>query len=223
MQAVIFGAGKIAEVVHTHVFSDPSISIAGFTCDRAFMTGQTFRHLPLVAFEEVEIRFPPEKFAMLVAVGYQDLNGVRAERCRQSRDKGYRLMSWMSPNAHVAPDCVIGTNCVVMDGAIVQPGARLGDNVFVWGGAVVGHHATVGDHCWLASNCTISSTVAVEPSCFIGVNAAIGHGITVGERSLIGAGAIITHSTAPGGVYVPGDTERLRLSSERFLKIARLV
>jgi sugar O-acyltransferase (sialic acid O-acetyltransferase NeuD family) len=223
MQAVIFGAGKIAEVLHNYICDDASVSIAGFTCDRAFMTGHMFRDLPLVAFEEIESRFPPATFAMLVAVGYQDLNDVRAERCRQARDKGYQLMSWVSPNAHVARDCVIGTNSVVMDGAIVQPGAHLGDNVFVWGGAVVGHHAIIGDHCWLASNCTISSIVAVEPSCFIGVNAAIGHGITVGGRSIIGAGAVITHSTAPGGVYVPGDTERLRLSSERFLKIARLV
>jgi sugar O-acyltransferase (sialic acid O-acetyltransferase NeuD family) len=223
MQVVIFGAGKIAEVVHSYLIEDSSLSVAGFTCDRAFATTGEFRGLPLVAFDEVENRFPPATCAMLVAVGYHDLNDMRAERCRQARDKGYRLISWTSPRAHVGHGCTIGTNTVVMEGAVLQPHARLGDDVFVWGGAVVGHHAVIGDHCWLASNCTISSTVSVEPSCFIGVNAAIGHGIVVGARTIVGAGATITHSTAPGGVYVPSDTARLRLSSDKFLKIARLV
>jgi sugar O-acyltransferase (sialic acid O-acetyltransferase NeuD family) len=221
-QIVIFGAGKIADVVHAYILDDPNLTLAGFTCDRAFMTGSEFHGLPLVPFEDVEGVFPPASFGMLVAIGYQDLNRVRAERCRQAREKGYQLASWVSPRAHVAGGCTIGENCVIMEGATLQPYARLGDDVFVWNGAVVGHHATIGDHCWLPSNCTISSSVSMESHCFLGVNAAIGHGVTIGARSIIGAGTLITHSTPPDGVYATPDTERLRLSSEKFIKIARI-
>jgi sugar O-acyltransferase (sialic acid O-acetyltransferase NeuD family) len=221
-KVVVFGAGKIAEVFYSLLAGDPSLSIAAFTCDRAFMTGTEHCGLPVVAFEEVESRFSPSAFAMFVAIGYQSLNAVRAERCNAARAKGYDLISWISPRANVPHGCVIGENCAVMDGASLQPRARLGDDVFVWHGAVVGHHASVGDHCWIASNSTISSSATIEPSCFIGVNAAIGHGVTVGARSIIGAGAVVTHSTAPDGVYVAPDTDRVRLDSGRFLKIARL-
>lgn len=220
---VIFGAGKIAEVVHDLLRDDPDHSVAAFTCDREFMTGSEKQGLPVVAFEEIETRFSPAAFAMLVAIGYQDINAVRADRCRQAREKGYRLVSWISPRAHVPKSCVVGANCVVMDGASLQPHARLGDDVFVWSGAVVGHHATIGDHCWLASNCTISSTAVVEPFCFVGVNSAIGHAITVGARSIIGAATVITRSTAPDGVYIAPDTERFRLDSRRFMKISKIV
>ena len=222
-QIVIFGAGKIADVMHTYLLGDPACSVAGFTCDPAFMTGSEFRGLPLVSFEDVKAVFPPASFTMLVAIGYQDLNRVRAERCRQARQKGYRLLSWVSPSAFVARGCTLGENCVVMEGAVLQPHAILGDDVFVWNGAVVGHHATIGDHCWLPSNCTISSAATVEPFCFLGVNAAIGHGVTIGPRSIIGAGTVITRSTAADGVYVAPDTERHRLSSDSFMKIARLI
>jgi sugar O-acyltransferase (sialic acid O-acetyltransferase NeuD family) len=220
---VVFGAGKIAEVVHALLRDDPNHSIAAFTCDRDFITGREHQGLPVVPFEEVESAFPPASFAMLVAIGYQDINSLRAARCEQAREKGYRLMTWVSPRAHVPKGCIIGANCIVMDGASLQPQARLGDDVFVWNGAVVGHHATIGDHCWLASNCTISSTVVVEPYCFLGVNAAIGHGVTIGARSIIGAATVITRSTAPDGVYIARDTERFRLDSRRFVKIARIV
>jgi sugar O-acyltransferase (sialic acid O-acetyltransferase NeuD family) len=219
---VVFGAGKIAEVIHSYIDADGQTSIAGFTCDRAFMTDSQFHGLPLVAFEEVQDVFPPAEFSMLVAIGYQDLNRLRAKRCRMAQQKGYRLISWLSPRAHASPTCNIGVNCVVLDGAILQPYARLGDDVFVWNGAVVGHHAIIGDHCWLPSNCTISSTVSVEPCCFFGVNSAIGQGITIGARSIIGAGAVITRSTAPDGVYISRDTDRLRLDSQHFTKISRI-
>jgi sugar O-acyltransferase (sialic acid O-acetyltransferase NeuD family) len=219
---VIFGGGKIAEVVHACISGDCDLSIAGFTCDRAFVTADAFHGLPLVPFDEVVARFPPGEFAMFIAVGYQGLNALRAERCKEARDRGYRLMSWVSPRAHVPAGCAIGENCLVMDGASLQPYARLGDGVFVWNNAVVGHHAAIGDYCWLASNCTISSTVVVEPFCFFGVNAAIGHAITIGARILIGAGAVVTRDATAGGVYIRGDTERFRLDSERFMKFARM-
>jgi sugar O-acyltransferase (sialic acid O-acetyltransferase NeuD family) len=220
---VVFGVGKIAEVVHALLRDGPDYSVAGFTCDREFMTGSEKQGLPVVPFESVESIFPPAAFAMVVAIGYQDVNSIRAARCEQARGKGYRLISWVSPHAHVAKGCVIGANCIVMGGASVQPEARLGDDVFVWNGAVVGHHATIGDHCWLASNCTISSAAVVEPLCFFGVNAAIGHGITIGARNIIGAAAVITRSTAADGVYIERDTERFRLDSQRFVKISRIV
>jgi sugar O-acyltransferase (sialic acid O-acetyltransferase NeuD family) len=222
-QIVVFGVGKIAEVFHSLAGDDTELTIAGFTCDRAFMTGSEVHGLPLVPFEDVETVFAPADFSMLVAIGYHKLNLLRADRCSQARAKGYGLASWVSRRAHVPKSCTIGENCVVMDGASLQPHARIGDDVFVWNGAVIGHHSTIGDHCWVASNCVISSTVTVEPQCFFGVNAAIGHGITIGARSIVGAGAVITHSTSADGVYVVGDTPRFRLDSQRFMRIARLL
>jgi sugar O-acyltransferase (sialic acid O-acetyltransferase NeuD family) len=219
---VVFGTGKIAEVFHALASTDPAYSVAGFTCDRAFVTAREFHGMPVVPFDEVESAFPPADFAMFVAIGYHEINAVRAERCQQAQEKGFRLVSLVSPQAHVPPTCTIGINCCIMDGASLQPYARLGDDVFVWNGAVVGHHAMVSDHCWLASNCTVSSTALVEPYCFLGVNAAIGHGITVGARTIVGAAAVLTRSTAPGGVYIVPDTERFRLDSQRFTRIARL-
>src|SRR5262245_36888329 len=98
---VIFGIGKIAEVVLAYIGSDPELTIAGFTCDHAFMKGHEFCGLPLVAFEDVEKNFPPDQFAMMVAIGYHDLNRVRASRFEQAQKKGYRLASWISPRAHI--------------------------------------------------------------------------------------------------------------------------
>jgi sugar O-acyltransferase (sialic acid O-acetyltransferase NeuD family) len=220
---IVFGTGKIADVFHTLAVDSSAPSVAGFTCDGSFMHANEFHGLPVVPFDSVETAFPPADFAMFVAIGYQALNSIRAQRCAQARDKGYRLVSFVGPRACVPSTCRYGENCWIMDGASVQPFARLGNNVFVWNNAVVGHHAQVEDNCWLASNCTVSSTATVGPSCFIGVNAAIGHNLTVGARNILGAGTVITRSTDPDGVYVVRDTERFRLSSSSFARISRML
>ena len=220
---VVFGAGKIADVVHASMAGDPKIEIAGFTCDPAFVTEKTKHGLPVVPFDAVERMFPSGDFAMFVAVGYHELNRLRAERCAAARAKGYRLVSWVSPRVSLDPSVTIGENCLVLEGASVQPFATLGDGVFVWSGAVVAHHANVGDYCWLASNSTVSSTTVLGPNCFLGVNVAIGHGLEIGARCIFGAGAVATRDTAPDGVYIAGDTERFRLDSAHFLKFAKLL
>src|SRR5262249_11738718 len=96
---VIFGAGKIADVVYSSFSDSPDLSIAGFTCDQAYIHDTRCHGLPLVPFDEVQTFFPPSDFAMFVAIGYQNLNAVRAERCAEAQAKGYRLISWVSPRA----------------------------------------------------------------------------------------------------------------------------
>jgi sugar O-acyltransferase (sialic acid O-acetyltransferase NeuD family) len=220
---IVFGIGKITDVVVSLLETQSSLTIKGFTCDRTHLTSTESHGRRVVPFDEVEAAFPPQTHRMLVAVGYHELNKIREERCRQAVAKGYELVSWISPAAHVPASCTFGANCVVMPGAALQPYARLGDGVFVWHNAVVGHHATIGDHCWIASNCTISSATSLGARCFVGVNAAIGHNLTVGADSLIGAGAVVTRSTEQGGVYIMADTPRYRLDSRRFLRIAQMI
>lgn len=219
---VLFGIGKIADVVRAHVADEGGLEIRGFTCDKAYLTRETIDGLPVVPFEDVEAAFPPATHQMLVAIGYHDLNAVRESRCRAALAKGYRLASWVSPRANVTSSSVIGENCVVMPGAALQPYSRLGNGSFVWDNAVIGHHATIGEQCWIASNSTISSTAVLGDRCFVGVNVAIGHGITVGADTFFGAGVVLTHNAAEGGVYIQGDASRYRLDSRRFMRFARM-
>jgi sugar O-acyltransferase (sialic acid O-acetyltransferase NeuD family) len=218
---VLFGLGKIAEVL-LDLLRDEGQQVAGFTVDAAHLPGPAAHGLPAVAFEEVQARFPPDRHAMLVAIGYHDLNRLRAARCAAAEAKGYRLASFVSASARVPRGTHLGGNCVVMPGAVLQPRAALGEDVFVWHNAVVGHHAVIGDHGWLASNCTISSATSLGPRCFVGVNAAVGHNLRIGEAAVVGAGAVVTASQPDGAVLIAPPSPRYRLDSERFMRITRM-
>ena len=118
-QIVIFGTGKIADVLHAYIREDPTLSIAGFTCDPGFMTEREFHGLPLVPFEEVETAFPSSDFAMFVAIGYQDLNPGGRSDAGQAREQGLSPGFLDQPRALVPKGCTVGANCFVMEGALI--------------------------------------------------------------------------------------------------------
>lgn len=224
---VLFGLGMMGEVAYQHILRDAAYDIVAFTLDGKWLgtadtSLATSANLPVVAFEEIEKHFPPEHYAMFIAMGYHDLNRVRAEKCAEAKAKGYELVSYVSSRAHCGPWLAMGENCLVLDGAGVQPGASIGNNVWLWNNSLVGHHARIGDHCWVAAGTTIGGKAEVGGHCFFGLGATIGGDIGIGADSFIGAGTLVTKEAATGSVFVQRDTDLYRLDSKSFLRITKL-
>jgi sugar O-acyltransferase (sialic acid O-acetyltransferase NeuD family) len=174
-----------------------------------------------VPFDEITRRFPPHTHDMFVALGYQDMNALRADRCAQARELGYTLVSYVHPDSGLPVDCVHGDNCFIMNQVLIHPRVVLGNNVFVWSGAMVGHHSSIGDNCWLTSCANISGVVQTGRNCFFAVNATVGHGITLGDECFIGANALVTKNAHDGEVYVAESTKPFRLNSRQFLRMSK--
>jgi len=220
---VIFGIGKIGQVVYHHFSTDSAYKIAAFTLDRAFLpAGRKFDGLPVVAFEEVEKQYPPNEYDMFVAIGYHQLNQLRADRCQSAKQKGYQLARYISSqNKHHLPE-QIGENCFVMSGEPLQPHSKIGDDTFIWTNALIGHHSIVGSHCWVTSGVAIGGNSRIGDYCFMGLGSTVGHEVTVGAKSLIGAGALIAKDAPENSVYIQPETPRFRLTSQQFLKMNTL-
>jgi sugar O-acyltransferase (sialic acid O-acetyltransferase NeuD family) len=217
---VLYGAGKIAEVLLYFFRHHSDYEVVACTVDRAFHPAGTWNDLPAVAFEEVERLYPPDKHAMFVALGYQELNALRARKCAEAKDKGYTLISFVHPQSGLPKDCEYGENCFIMNHVMIHPRVRLGNNVFVWSGAMIGHHSTIGDHCWLTSCANISGVVTVGKSCFFAVNATVAHNVVIGDECFIGANTLITKCTDDRQVFLAENTKPFRLSSHQFLRMS---
>ena len=221
-KVVIFGAGKIADEAYFYLTNDSPHEVAAFTLDAEYLTAQEKWGLPVVPFEEVTRAYPPGDFKMFVAVGYQRLNKLRAQKYEEAKAKGYELISYVSSRAANVGRVEVGDNCFILEFAVIQPCAQVGRNVFIWSGNHIGHHARVMDHCYIAGNVVISGSTTVEPYCFVGVSATIGHEVTVGRESFIGAGTLITKNVEPQSVYVTPDTPKFRLDAPAFLRLTKM-
>ena len=221
-KVVIFGSGKVAEQAYYYLTNDSPHNVAAFSVDTEFLTRNELFGRPVIPFEELAERYPPDDFKMFVAVGYQQLNRLRAQKYNDCKARGYELISYVCSRASNFGNCEIGDNCFVLENAVIQPCSKIGNDVFIWSGNHVGHHATVMDHCYIAGQVVISGGSTIEPYCFIGVNVAIGHEITIGRESFIGAGALITKTVESRSVYIATDTPKYKLDSGTFLRLTKM-
>jgi sugar O-acyltransferase (sialic acid O-acetyltransferase NeuD family) len=205
---IVFGSGAFAQLARFLFDRDSPHEVVAFTVDAP--DGATFDGLPLVPFAEVAARHPPGEHAMFVAVGYREVNRLRADVCGRARALGYELVTYVSSRATHWGDTRLGDNCFVFEDTVIQPFVTIGDGVVLWSGCCIGHHATLEDYCFLAPRVAVAGFARVGAYSFLGVNATLRDGITVGRHNTIGAGALIMRSTADGETYVPEPTQPRR-------------
>ena len=215
---IVFGTGKIAACM-THYFErDSAFRIHAYTCDREFVQAAEFQGRPALPFDEIQKHYPPESYVMFVALGYQRVNRLRKAKYLEAKERGYSLVSYVSPK--VEGSFVLGDNCAVMDGAVIQPFAEFDNDVFVWGGAMVGHHARIGSHCWITGSANIGGSVELQEGSFVGLNATIGQEVRVGRNCVLGANSLSTRDVPADSVVVVRDTELHRLKTDQFIRLS---
>lgn len=213
---VIFGTGEIAELADFYFAHDSNCEVAAFTVDSAFLKQNEFRKRPVVPFEEVTERFPPDGFGCFVAISYAKINAVRAEKVAAARAKGYRIASYLSSRATVFPEFELRENCFILEDNTIQPFASVGANVTLWSGNHIGHHAVIEDDVFLASHVVISGGVRIKQGSFVGVNVTIRDHVTIGKRCVLGAGALVLEDQPDFSVIAPRGTERSPVPSTRL-------
>jgi sugar O-acyltransferase (sialic acid O-acetyltransferase NeuD family) len=198
----VFGAGDIARLAHFYFTTDSEHEVVAFAVDAAYRTTETFLELPLVAFDDVVSRYPPDAFSMFIALSYTQMNSLRAARYDHAKTLGYRLVNYVSSRCSFLTQYPIGDNCFILEDNTIQPFVTIGSDVTMWSGNHIGHDSTIGDHTFISSHVVVSGHVHVGAGCFIGVNATLRNSIAIGDYTLIGAGATVMKDTRPRSVYL---------------------
>lgn len=212
-QLVLFGTGSTAMALHYYL-QKAGHRIVAFCVDQAYLTDRTFLDCPVIPFEDLPAHYPPDRVELMIAIGYAEVNQLRARRFEQAKKMGYRLVSYLSPNAILWDALQMGENCKIGELSILQPFSRLGQNVFIGSNCIIGHHSTIHDHCFLGSGVQLGGNVTIQDHSFIGTGAVIRNKIVIAERSVIGAGAVILQNTRPGGVYLAAEAIEMPIDSD---------
>lgn len=202
---VIWGYGQIAQTVAHYVAAWNCAEVAAFVVDRPYLPADPGPGVPVVAADELVDRFPPSRYAAFVAVGYQDLNGLRAGLVARLAGWGYQLVSIINPAAR--PLVKTGVNCLVIPGDThLEPFVTLGDDVFVWNAVSLSHFVEVGDHTWISNGTMVGGNAVIGTGCMIGLNVTVNNRVTVGDGCLVGSGALVTRDVPKGQAVLPAAT-----------------
>jgi sugar O-acyltransferase (sialic acid O-acetyltransferase NeuD family) len=211
---IIFGTGSFAQLALFYFGNDSQHEVIAFTVNEDHMSQLEFQGLPVVPFEEIERQYPPDSFDMYVAVGYKDINNVRARIYSQAKEKEYELVSYISSKCTYWGEA-IGDNCFIFEDNTIQPFVSIGNNVVMWSGNHIGHHSTIGNHCFISSHVVVSGNCRIGDYCFIGVNATIRDSISIGNSCIIGAGSLIMKSTNDKELFISNRTRPDKRSADQ--------
>ena len=216
---ILYGTGRGASVAHRFLTSDSPHNIVGFTVDSRYITTSTYRDLPLVAFEEVEQHYPPESYRMMILLGYQDMNELRARKYQEAKKKGYTLESYVASNIFQAEPISIGENCFILDNQSISLDVTIGNNVVMWSSNHIGDMTVIRDHAWLTSHVTIAANVEIGERAFLGIGATVSNKIIIGTGSLVGACALVTDNVPDGAVSLDGKHTIQNMESSIFMRV----
>lgn len=215
-KVIIFGIGDISDIAHFYLSQDTKYELVAFTMDKEYIKEDLFRDLPIVAFEDLEDKYSVDEYKLFIPLSYTKVNKLREQKFLEAKEKGYKFISYISPNATVALNAKIGENCFIFEDNTIQPFVTIEDNCILWSGNHIGHHSTIKLNCFIASHVVISGGVTIGANTFIGVNATLRDHIIIGKSNVIGASALILGDTEDNKVYMATATEVSRVPSNRL-------
>jgi len=189
---IIFGIGSFAKLVSFYL--QEKYEIIAYSTHQDFILNDTFLNKPLIAFEDIEINYPPSKYNFFIAIGYSKMNSIRERIYNLVKLKGYDCISYIHPSATITSGFIATENTLILENTVIQPFVHIGKNVIIWANSTICHDCIINDHVFIASNCCINGFVEIKNNVFIGAGATIRDKIIIGEKSLIGAGCTVLNS-----------------------------
>ncbi len=213
---VIFGLGRMAEIISYYFINEAQRDIAYFCIDEQYKDREIFNGIPVITQTDLLKKFSNKDIEFFIAIGYKKVNLIRKNKYLELKSLGFNFASFVSKNCNYNSQNKVGQNTFIFEDNTIQPFVSIGNNVILWSGNHIGHHAQINDHCFLTSQVVISGGCSIGEQTFIGVNSTIVDSLKIGERNIIGAGSLINTNTDPDSVYIAEAAKKSKVPSNRI-------
>lgn len=213
-KVVIYGSGRHAELTAYEMKKNNLHEVVAFTVNKEYLDRTELSGCPVVPYEEITEKYPPDKFKMFIAIGAQFVNRAREELFLDCKKKGYDFVNCIWPIPNFPEDLIIGKNVYIGVDTAISNFVEIGDNVTIIG-SKIGHHCKIGDNCFISVG-VLAGNVNLEKNVFIGLGSIIGPNVVLGEYTIVGLGCTISKNTEPASVYLNRSTQKQKFDSSKL-------
>jgi len=216
---VIYGNGPHTRVIHGYLHESPNLS--GFIVDDHVVHQQPIigGHA-VVPLSRALIEFPPDEYAVLVALGFRDFNELRKNRSIALRELGYRTASFVDKSVRLPKNYSISENCIVIDHVAINDGVLINDGSFISSGAMLGHDSVLEAYSWIGSGVALAGGVLVGDSSVLGLNCSVKQNTHLGHHTLVLPNTFVNADTKPYEVIASEPGRKLPFDSRRMMRFA---
>lgn len=199
---IIFGNGDFARLLKYYIDIDDKREVEAFTVDRKYIDRTEFYGKPVEAFEEIERKYPPDQYEILIAIGNSKMNTVREDIFRKCKAKGYTIASYIHSSCSVHSED-IGEGNILLENCLIYPYARIGSGNLLWDHVLISHDCTVGDFNTFSSYADLCGYVKIGNNGYFGKHCILNDFMEIADYTLVGAAAYAKKNTKPYDVVVP--------------------
>ncbi|MDN5342677.1 MAG: tetrahydrodipicolinate N-acetyltransferase [Oceanotoga sp.] len=124
----------------------------------------------------------------------------------------------IEPGVNIREMVEIGSNCVIMMGAVINIGAKIEEKTMIDMNVVIGGRAQIGKNCHIGAGAVIAGVieppsaqpVIIEDNVLVGANAVILEGVKIGKNSVIAAGSIVTKNVEENTVVAGVPAKKIK-------------
>ena len=214
-KVIIFGTGELAQRIFYYL-KDSDDEVVAFSANKSNIDSNELLGLPVIAFEDIKEKYPPEEFSMFIALAYSEMNKKRTKFFDEAKSKGYELYSFVHPSTKIWDEFEMGENCFILAENIIQPFVKIGDNVLIGSNNLISHNTIIENNCFLTSNITLGGHITIGANSFIGLSATINQRVKIGKECIIGAGTLITKDVNDKEVFGENSSKKLPQSSSEI-------
>ena len=207
-KCVIFGTTDFGKMLRFYFEKYADVQIAAYTVDKAYLIDDRYDNLPAVAYEEIEQKYPPTEYTMIIALGYKKMNQIRQQKFEDAKKRGYTIENFIHPSA-VNDAVEMGEGNIILENVTLAYGTKIGNSNILWNGCQISHESQVGNYNFFSVDSVIAGKTVVKNNCFLGINCTVLGNRTLADATLVGAGAFVKENTEPYSVYVPARSIRL--------------
>jgi len=183
------------------------MTVVGFL-DRPELRGTLAAGYPILGTDDELGSFLGQADAFLIAVGQIETADIRRRLFQRLVAAGANLPWVKAESATVHSTAVLGSGTIAMHRAFVNVKAVVGDNCILNTGSLLEHDVVVGNHVHVSTGAIVNGGCIVGDGCFLGSGSILRNNITLGENVILGAGAVVVNDLIQPGTYV-GNPARL--------------
>ncbi len=196
---IVYGITEMAEYLYPYLIRDNEVEVVAFTVESKYLNKETFFQKEIIPFEEIEEKYPPKDYEMIIAIGPTQMNKVREKYFLLAKEKGYKMYSYVSKLASVMSS--IGENSIIGDFVVIQPNAKIRDNNIIYEHTIICTKASIGSHNYIAPAVRVGTNDIVGNNVILGMNSTLKTDINIANETLVGANCYISKNTEFKGVY----------------------
>lgn len=190
-KVLIYGAGAYAKVFYNEVKRTQSLEIVAFVVDENYIGKEKMLYdVPVISFDDCVKHYPPTKYEMIVLCGYTKMRN-RKKMFEKAKAASYILANYISPDAYIEKDIVMGENNIIFSNTFVGYGGIMGDGNIIRQNVYLGHNFQMGNHNIISSGVTVGGNLKMKNLSFVALGVTIVDSGDLGDECLIGAGSVV--------------------------------